>query len=183
MSRKLKLSSRQAFSNACEKGINIQIQNELMASYTYLALANFFARDVVALHGISRFFYAQSEEESKHGRKLMKYLLNRGGCVVLYDIKASTISDSLTLLDALKHAYELEKTNNAALLELHEVASKSNDSDLTSFLEEHYLKEQIDEINLFAKLYNRLLTFGDGIGVYFVEKEMIKLCPKEKNSS
>lgn len=43
-------------------------------------------------------------------------------------------------------AFELEKANNKALLELHNLASEKNDPDMTNLLEEFYLREQVYEI-------------------------------------
>jgi ferritin heavy chain len=49
-----------------------------------------------------------------------------------------------------KDALELEKANNKALLDLHAVASDKNDPDMTNFLEEGYLREQVYEIREMA---------------------------------
>ena len=43
----------------------------------------------------------------------------------------------------LQAVLALEKFNNKSLLELHGIASKNNDTHMTSFLEEKYLDEQV----------------------------------------
>lgn len=49
-----------------------------------------------------------------------------------------------------KDALELEKANNKALLELHNLASEKTDPDTTNLLEEFYLREQVYEIREMA---------------------------------
>uniref|UniRef100_A0A0N5A1Y8 Ferritin n=1 Tax=Parastrongyloides trichosuri TaxID=131310 RepID=A0A0N5A1Y8_PARTI len=170
-------SGRQFFETEVENALNVQINNELIASYHYLALANVFAKDTVALPGAAKFFFKQSEEETGHGRKLMDYVNKRGGTVKLLPIKP--LQQNITSLsDALLFAQNLEKSNNSSIIELHKIASTNNDSDLTNFLEEFYLREQIEEINMFTILYNRLQRFGSGVGEYFIDKELKELAEK-----
>lgn len=59
-----------------------------------------------------------------------------------------------------------------SLLDLHRVASNHNDSHLTNFLEEEYLKEQAEAINTLAKYVTNLQRVGDGLGVYIFDKDL-----------
>lgn len=59
-----------------------------------------------------------------------------------------------------------------ALMDLHKVASNHNDSHLTNFLEEEFLKEQADSINQIAKHVTNLQRVGDGVGVFIFDKEL-----------
>lgn len=59
-----------------------------------------------------------------------------------------------------------------ALLDLHRVAESHNDSHLTNFLEEEYLKEQAESMNKLAKYITNLQCVGDGLGVYIFDKDL-----------
>lgn len=121
---------RQNFHDDCEDAINRQINMELFASYTYLAMvsnfddaipnhqikflsqASHFDRDDVALPGLHKYFKRSSDEEREHAMKFMKYLNKRGGRVVLQDIKNPDLPLEMTALDAMSKALELEKSVN-----------------------------------------------------------------------
>uniref|UniRef100_A0A0K0F5P1 Ferritin n=1 Tax=Strongyloides venezuelensis TaxID=75913 RepID=A0A0K0F5P1_STRVS len=172
------VSGKQFFTSEVENALNVQINNELVASYHYLSMANIFARDTIALPGATKFFFKQSEEETKHGKKLMEYVHKRGGIVKLHPIKPLQ-QDITTLDEALLFSQNLEKSNNNSIVELHKIASNNNDFDLTNFIEEYYLKEQIEEINMFTILCNKLRRMGPGIGEYFIDKELNELAQRD----
>merc|ERR1712119_153258 len=73
---------RQNYHEDCEALINKQINMEFYASYVYLSMASYFARDDIALHGFAGHFRTESGEERAHGMKLMDYQNQRGGKVV-----------------------------------------------------------------------------------------------------
>ena len=77
---------RQNYHEQSELAIIKQINMELYTSYVYLSMANYFDRDDVALHGFSKFFKHNSNEEREHAEKLMKYQNKRGGRVVIEEI-------------------------------------------------------------------------------------------------
>lgn len=53
---------RQNFSKEAEDAINRQILTELTASYTYLSMSNWLARDTVALHGLAELYRKNSQD-------------------------------------------------------------------------------------------------------------------------
>merc|ERR1712215_524656 len=54
---------RQNYHEECEALINKQINTEFYASYVYLSMASYFARDDQALPGFAQFFKKNSNEE------------------------------------------------------------------------------------------------------------------------
>ena len=82
MASKIRLN----FHTESEATINKQINLELHASYVYMAMATYFARDDVALHGFAKRFRENSEEERGHAMKLILYQNMRGGRVVFQDV-------------------------------------------------------------------------------------------------
>jgi Ferritin-like domain len=66
----------------------------------------------VALPGMHKYFRDASDEEREHAQKLMKYMNQRGGRIVLQDVKAPGLDEEMTAVDAMTKALELEKTVN-----------------------------------------------------------------------
>jgi len=162
---------RQNYHEESEAGVNRQINLELYASYTYMAMAYHFDRDDVALAGFHKYFVKQSEEENAHAQKLMKFQNQRGGRIVLQDIKAPERNDWGTGLDAVNAALDLEKHVNQSLLDLHVVASKHNDAQMADFLESEFLTEQVESIKELAGFVTNLKRVGAGLGEYMFDKE------------
>jgi len=64
--------------DACIKGMRHQIQEEINASYQYLAMGAYFSRDTVNRPGFAEHFFKAAKEEREHGSKLVEYLSMRG---------------------------------------------------------------------------------------------------------
>jgi len=119
---------RQNYHSDAESGVNKQINLELYASYVYQSMAYYFDRDDVALRGFYKFFKKSSEEEREHAEKLMKFQNQRGGRIVLSDIKRPDNDEWGTGLQAMEVALNLEKNVNQSLLDLHKTAENHGDS-------------------------------------------------------
>lgn len=64
--------------DACIKAMRDQIQKEIFASTTYLAMAAYFSTDTVNRPGFAEHFFKAAREEREHGSKLVEYLSMRG---------------------------------------------------------------------------------------------------------
>lgn len=108
---------KQNYSEAVEIGVNTQINNELTAMYTYLAMvcifdshlyahcflqSNYCRRPQIALPGAGQFFLNQSDEERQHAQLLIDYQNERGGIVQLHVLNAPTRQEWPSLLDMFK---------------------------------------------------------------------------------
>ncbi|VDM03937.1 unnamed protein product [Schistocephalus solidus] len=164
---------RQNFHEECEAGINKQINMELYASYLYMAAANHFDRDDVALPGFCKFFSKSSEEEREHALKLMKYQNKRGGRIVLQDIAKPAVTEWSSGLEAMETALKIEREVNESLLELHRTAALKDDSQFCDFLESEYLNEQVESIKQLAGYVTNLRNVGPGLGEYIFDKETL----------
>jgi len=153
--------------------VNKQINLELYASYVYLSMAYHFDRDDVALPGFSKYFKKMSGEEREHAQKFMDFQNKRGGRVVLQNVVKPERDEWGTGLDAIQAALALEKNVNEALLELHKLATNHADNHMTDFLEENYLKEQVESIKELADHVTNLKRVGPGLGEYLYDKETI----------
>lgn len=165
---------RQNFHDESEAAVNKQINMELKASYTYLALAYQFHRHDVALKGFYEYFKKNSDEEREHAQKFMKYLNSRGGSIKLEAIQAPTKFDYKTALEAMQAALQLERDVNDSLLDLHRLASKHNDPHLTDFLEEEFLDEQVRSIKEIGDHITNLKRVGPGLGEFQFDKLSIR---------
>lgn len=75
-----------------------------------------FDREDVALPGLHWYFKKASDEEREHAMKFLKYLNQRGGKIVLTDIKRPEMPEDRdnwgTAEEAMSQALELEKKVN-----------------------------------------------------------------------
>merc|ERR1712059_40263 len=149
-------------------GINM----EFYASYVYLSMASYFARDDVALNGFASYFRSESDDERNHGMKLMEYQNKRGGRVVFRDIAKPSAMEWGTPREAMEAALELEKTVNQSLLDMHKAADGKGDAHLCDHLESDFLAEQVDAIKEMSDILTRMKRAGDGLGLHLMDKEM-----------
>ncbi|XP_047326946.1 ferritin-3, chloroplastic-like [Impatiens glandulifera] len=169
--------ARQKFTNDSESAINEQINVEYNVSYVYHAMFAYFDRDNVALKGLAKFFKESSEEEREHAEKLMEYQNKRGGKVKLQSILMPLSEfdhvEKGDALYAMELALSLEKLTNEKLLNLHAVASKSNDVQLTDFIESEFLNEQVESIKKISEYVAQLRRVGKGYGVWHFDQMLL----------
>lgn len=167
--------ARQNFHEKAEAALNQQVNVELQASYVYLALHAYFARDDVALPGLAKFFLESSKEEREHAEKFIHYITMRGGRITFKEIKPVETEydepEKGDALNAIEKALALEKAVNQSLLALHKTASEVEDPQLTDFLEGEFLKEQVESIQKLAEWVAQLRRVGKGHGVWAWDKE------------
>ena len=136
---------RQNYHEKSEAGVNQQINLELYAFYTYTSMVRapslpsnpyftlyapqsfYFERDDVALPGFVKYFRKAAAEELEHAHTFMKYQNDRGGRIVLQDIKKPAKDEWGSGLEAVQAALALERTVNQALLDLHATADEHKD--------------------------------------------------------
>ena len=165
---------RQNFSPECEDLLNKQINLELQAWYTYVSMWIYFERHDVALPGFAKFFMVKSKEEKKHAIKLMKYLIKRGGRLVLQDIPKPAADSWGTGLEAMKTALDMLKSLNESLLQLHKLSVKRVDPHMEKFVKK-YLDEHVEIIKIHGNHVTNLERVGTkGLGVYMFDKKTLK---------
>ncbi|CAN0909808.1 Ferritin-3, chloroplastic [Linum grandiflorum] len=169
--------ARQKFVDECEAAINEQINVEYNVSYVYHAMHAYFDRDNVALKGLAKFFKESSAEEREHAEKLMEYQNKRGGKVKLQSIVSPPSefdhAQKGDALYAMELALSLEKLTNEKLLNLHSVADKNNDVQLTDFVEGEFLAEQVDAIKKISEYVAQLRRVGKGHGVWHFDQTLL----------
>ncbi|KAI1709087.1 ferritin-like domain-containing protein [Ditylenchus destructor] len=167
--------SRRNYAPDVEEAVNQQINKELESSYRYGAMANYFDRANVALPGGAKFFSRQSTEERIHAQLLIDYQNSRAGKVILSNLQAPENQKWHLLLDAFVDALEVETRNDAALHSLHRLAAEKEDLDLTSFIEENFLREQVMEIDRMTRIATQLKRVGSsGLGEYLIDQQLLQ---------
>ncbi|VAH92610.1 unnamed protein product [Triticum turgidum subsp. durum] len=142
--------ARQKFVDECEAAINEQINVEYNASYAYHSLYAYFDRDNVALKGFAKFFRESSDEEREHAEMLMEYQNRRGGRVRLQSIV------------------------NEKLHNLHSVATRCNDPQLSDFVESQFLQEQVVAVKKISEYVTQLRRIGKGHGVWHFDRMLLE---------
>ncbi|XWS56772.1 hypothetical protein CRYUN_Cryun09bG0114200 [Craigia yunnanensis] len=169
--------ARQRFADECEAAINEQINVEYNVSYAYHAMFAYFDRDNVALKGLAKFFKESSLEEREHAEKLMEYQNKRGGKVklqsILMPLSEFDHSEKGDALYAMELALSLEKLTNEKLLNLHSVAERNHDLQLTDFVESEFLAEQVEAIKKISEYVAQLRRVGKGHGVWHFDQMLL----------
>lgn len=94
----------------------------------------YFERDDVALPGFVKFFRKFAAEELEHAQALMHYQNERGGRIVLQDIKKPAKDEWGSSLEAMQGALDLEKAMNQSLLDLRKLADSHGDFNVSWLL-------------------------------------------------
>ena len=128
-------------SQVVQDAINEQINNELSASYTYLAMSTFCERQNFL--GCARWLRMQSQEEYGHGMKLLDFLLARKGT-----IKLKSIPEPHVGFDSIGGVFEMalkqEQQVSAQIDSLYELAFK--EKAFSALVElQWFLTEQVEE--------------------------------------
>ena len=121
--------------------INAQINQELTAAYQYLGMSIHF--DAQNLDGFAKWMFMQHDEERAHAMRLLTYLQDRGGDVVLEPIPAP-LPECGEPLEVFRTALGMELQNTKSINELYELALQLNDHATLSHLQ-WFLDEQVEE--------------------------------------
>lgn len=70
------------------------------------------------------------------------------------------------------HGYRSHLLYLQSLLKIHRIASDNNDVNLSDFLENEYLQEQVDSMKEISEHITNLKRVGDGLGVYVFDRQL-----------
>jgi len=138
-------------------GLNQQIGREYSAAFEYLAMGAWFEGQ--GLDGFAAFFYKQATEENEHGFKIVRYLGEVGGHVVIPAIAKPRASFD-SVIAALERFLAMEQEVTRAIYELVELASREKDHSAFQFLQ-WYVEEQREEVSSASSLLDRARHFGE----------------------
>lgn len=139
------------------EAINRQINSELGASYSYLAMSAWCERQKFT--GAARWLRLQSQEEYMHAMKLLDFLLARDCGVDLRAIEAPDASYA-SLLDVFERGLAQEQDVSRQIDTLYETAFKEKAFAAVAELQ-WFLTEQVEEEKTGREIVAKLKMVGD----------------------
>uniref|UniRef100_A0A1A9VVI6 Ferritin n=1 Tax=Glossina austeni TaxID=7395 RepID=A0A1A9VVI6_GLOAU len=164
----------------CLKAMRDQIQKEIDASYTYLAMGAHFSRDTINRPGFAEHFFKAAKEERQHGAKLIEYLSMRGQLTddVTDLIMVPTVAkhEWTSGTEALEDALRLETDVTKSIRKLIQTCErKHNYYHLVDWLTGVYLEEQLHgQRDLAGKIstLKKMMDNHGGLGEFLFDKEL-----------
>ncbi len=153
-----------------EKILNEQIEKEGYSSFLYISMASW--AESKGMSGISKWLYAQAEEEKMHMLKFIGYINERGGNAIIPALQQAPgeWKDVFVLFDeVLKHEqYISESINNVV-----EAAIKENDY-ATNNWAQWFVNEQVEEEASVQEVIDKLNMLGKA-SIYLFDKDIMGL--------
>ncbi|MEH6535511.1 MAG: ferritin [Psychroserpens sp.] len=152
-----------------EELLNSQIKYEAQASLQYLAMASW--ADAEGYNGVAQFFYSQSEEERVHMTKLVKFVNERSGNVIIPALdqpKASYKSLNELFEKFLESEVSVTEQINHVIYE----CLQNKDYNVHNFMQ-WYVTEQLEEEAMARTLLDKLNIIGnDKSGHYLFDRDI-----------
>ena len=149
--------------------INDQIKNELESYYIYLSMAAWLHSS--SLDGMGHYMRCQAHEEMIHAMKLFNHVIDRGGEIVLQDLKQLKTQWS-SPLEVFQDAYEHEKFITGKINDLTTIAREERDYASEPILA-WFTDEQIEEEATASKVTEELGMVGeDKSGLLMLDREL-----------
>ncbi|NRA44183.1 MAG: hypothetical protein HRU09_04405 [Oligoflexales bacterium] len=147
-----------------------QIKNELEGAYIYLAISqNMYEQ---SLEGAGYWYAQQFYEELNHARIMMDFVEQQQGKVEFFEISMDLNSREFSLVESFEYSLRLEETQKQRIRDLY-VASKEEGAYETEMLMHFFLKEQVEEEDMFGTYLDRLnIVRGDAAGTLAIDVEL-----------
>ena len=149
--------------------MNEQIKNELESYYIYLSMSAWLHSK--ALDGMGHWMRVQAHEEMLHAMKFFNHLIDRGGKVVLKDLKQLKIQWK-SPLEVFQDAFEHEKFISKKINDLMSIARQEKEYASEPLLA-WFTDEQIEEESNANKITEQLEMIGaDKSGLLMLDREL-----------
>jgi ferritin len=156
-------------SKKMEAALNKQINAELYSAYLYLSMNSYFHS--INLQGFAGWMRVQALEEMTHADKFYKFMVDRGGRVILDVIDKPPVKWTSPLAvfeDVLKH--ELKVTS--LIHSLVDLAITEKDHATNATLQ-WFVNEQVEEEANADAIVHKLKLIGDnGYGILMLDSEL-----------
>jgi len=151
------------------KAMNDQVKNELESYYIYLSMAAYFQS--ISLDGMAHWMRCQAHEEMIHAMKFFDHLIDRGGQVVLQDLRQLKTEWS-SPAEAFKDAYDHEQFISGKINELTTIAREEKDYAAEPLLA-WFTDEQIEEEATAGRIVDHLDMIGaDKSALLLLDREL-----------
>jgi len=160
-----------------EKLLNDQVKFEASASMQYLAMASW--ADEKGYNGVAEFFYSQSEEERVHMTKLVKFINERSGKVIVPQLEKPQ-SDFNTLNQLFETFLNSEMFVTQQINHVIYECLEHKDYNVHNFMQ-WYVTEQLEEESLARTLLDKLTIIGeDKSGHYLFDRDISSIAAANK---
>ena len=160
--------------------LNQQINEEMSASYSYLAMSAWF--EDTPYGGFAQWMLAQSQEETQHAMKFYHFLIDRGAKIELSKLEAPR-SDYASPLEVFETSLAQEREVTACIHTLYEAAEKYRDHESKNLLN-WFLDEQVEEEKNVQDMIDRLRLVGDNpLGLLQLDQEASQRKPQVSQTS
>lgn len=123
------------------KALNAQIREEFESGYIYLSMSYWLKEH--AFKNLAHWYYVQAQEEYKHAKKFMDYIVETGGIVELYELKKPKM-DWKSVKEIIDIGLAHEKHITGKITELFKLMEKLGELQPRSLLM-WFIDEQIEE--------------------------------------
>jgi ferritin len=152
-----------------ETALNQQVNAELWSAYLYLSMSC--DMENKGYEGMTSWFASQAKEEYHHATRIMKFIGEMGGKVLLMPI-----DEVAQEWNAPKNAFEEtlihEKVITEKIHKLMDMAIELKDHATQNMLE-WFVKEQVEEEDTASRIVEKLIRIGDSpAGLYALDKEL-----------
>lgn len=156
-------------SAAMQQAMNDQIRKEFSAAYLYLSMSAHFSQR--NFDGFARWMRMQAVEELKHAMKIVDYVEDRGGRVLLQAVEAPP-AEWPTPLAVFEHAMQHEALVSSGIHALVTMAGSEKDY-ATQVMLQWFVTEQVEEEKTSTHLVETLRLIGDNAsGLYMLDREL-----------
>jgi ferritin len=153
-----------------ESILNEQIEKEGYSSNLYLAMASW--SEAEGFEGISKWLYAQAEEEHKHMLKLLHYVNDRDGKALVPAFKKPPVTFK-SILDMFKEVLKHEQFISTSINEIVAVCVAEKDFTTQNWVQ-WYVNEQIEEEKNAQSILDKLKLLGNG-PLYMFDRDIMGL--------
>jgi ferritin len=152
-----------------QHAINVQINNEFSASYSYLAMSAYCER--LNFLGCARWLRIQSQEEYGHGTRLLNFLLARDGVVTLKAVPEPSV-DFATIASVFEQALQQEQHVSKQIDDLYELTFK--EKAFAALVElQWFITEQVEEEKTAREIVAKFhLVKGDPAALLDVDRDL-----------
>jgi ferritin len=153
-----------------ENILNVQVEKEGFSSNLYLAMASWAECEGYA--GISKWLYAQAEEEHKHMLKLLHYINDSGGHAIIPAFKQPPVTYK-DVKKMFEQVYAHEQHITASISEIVAVTITEKDY-TTNHWVQWYVNEQIEEERNARNILDKLKLLGNQ-SLYEFDRDILTL--------
>lgn len=160
---------------AIEKLLNDQVKFEASASMQYLAMASW--ADAKGYNGVADFFYSQSEEERIHMTKLVKFINERSGNVIVPELEQPK-GEYQSLNELFETFLSSEMFVTQKINEIIFECLEHKDYNVHNFMQ-WYVTEQLEEEATARGLLDKLNIIGDDKSGHYLFDRDINIIAQE----